>query len=42
MRVLLGDVYLAFRIVFVASITQVSSMLITNNKGVQVIYIYII
>ncbi len=35
-RVLLGDMYLAFRVLFVATLTPVSAMLIGNAKGVQV------
>ncbi len=35
-RVLLGDVYLAFRVLFVATMSPVSAMLIGNAKGVQV------
>jgi hypothetical protein len=34
--VFVGDIYLAFRILFVASVAPVSAMLVTNAKGVQV------
>jgi hypothetical protein len=35
-RMLFGDVYLVFRVLFVATMTPVSAMLIANAKGVQV------
>ncbi len=37
LRMLFGDVYLVFRVLFVATMTPVSAMLIANAKGVQVI-----
>jgi hypothetical protein len=36
LRVLMGDVYLVFRVLFVATMTPVSAMLVANAKGVQV------
>jgi hypothetical protein len=35
--VFLGDVYLVFRVLFIATMTPVSAMLVGNAKGVQVI-----
>jgi hypothetical protein len=35
-RTLLGDMYVAFRLLFVATMTPVSAMLVANAKGVQV------
>jgi hypothetical protein len=40
-RALLGDVYVAFRVLFVAAMTPVSAMLVANAKGVQVSSSYI-
>jgi hypothetical protein len=36
MRVFLGDIYLVFRLLFIATVTPVSAMLVGNAKGVQV------
>ena len=36
LRIFLGDIYLVFRILFVATVTPVSAMLVGNAKGVQV------
>ncbi len=36
LRVFWGDIYLVFRILFIATVTPVSAMLVGNAKGVQV------
>jgi hypothetical protein len=36
MRVFWGDIYLVFRLLFIATMTPVSAMLVGNAKGVQV------
>jgi hypothetical protein len=35
-RALFGDMYVVFRVLFVATMTPVSAMLVANAKGVQV------
>jgi hypothetical protein len=38
-RAMLGDVYVVFRVLFVATMTPVSAMLVANAKGVQVVVV---